>query len=215
MTDADDTIRDEPAAVEVSGPHVLAEGYRTFARYNIALNRPDGTMDRYDRDIMLAGAVIGLIPVDLARRELVLLRQFRIAAHIATGRGDMVELVAGRCDPGESPIETARRECVEEIGVVPTRIAELFSFLPAPGITDEIMTLFVGEVDAGAVPERTGLAGEHEYIRPLRVPLDAAPALLAGGALHSGPLMMGLHWLRLHRNRLDEVLAGTGIVSSV
>ncbi len=200
--------QDEPAEAEVAGPHVLAEGHRTFARYSIALDRPDGPTDAYHRDIVLAGSVIGLIPVDLARRELVLLRQFRVAAHVATGRGDMVELVAGRCDPGEVPIDTARRECREEIGVTPTRIAELFAYMPAPGVTDEVMTLYVGEVDAARVPERTGLAGEHEYIRPFRAPLDAVPALLASRALHSGPLMMGLHWLALNGNRLEEMLAG-------
>lgn len=206
MSDSASLPRDEAAEAEVGAGQILAKGFRTFARYGIALRRPDGATDQYDRDLCLAGSVIGLIPVDLARRELVLLRQFRVAGHLATGRGDMVELVAGRCDPGEAPIDTARRECAEEIGVAPRRLVELFPFMPAPGVTDEIMTLFLAEVDAGAVPERTGLAGEHEYIRPLRLSLDAVPALLASRGLHSGPLMMGLHWLTLNGSRLEEVL---------
>ncbi len=62
-----------------------------------------------------------VLPVDLARDEVVLLRQFRLAAHLANGDGSLVEIVAGHVEANEQPVATARRECVEEIGVAPDR----------------------------------------------------------------------------------------------
>ena len=62
-----------------------------------------------------------MLPVDVTRGEVVLLQQFRLAAHLANGNGSLFEIVAGHVEANDSPLETARRECVEEIGVRRTR----------------------------------------------------------------------------------------------
>lgn len=204
---ADALPADAAAPAQVGPAEILARADRTFARYPIALSRVGGDPDRYERDVCLLGPVVGVIPVDLARRELILLRQFRLAGHLATGQGDMVEIVAGRVEAGEKPLQAARRECVEEIGLAPERLVELFAYMPAPGVTDEIMTLFLARVDARDLPERAGLAQEHESIEPLRVPLDHVPAMLRGNAVRSGPLVLSLHWLALNGARLNEMLS--------
>jgi ADP-ribose pyrophosphatase len=146
--------------------------------------------------------VIGVIAVDPGRGEIVLIRQFRLAAHLATGNGELVEIVAGRVDANETPAEAARRECLEEIGVAPTRLVELFSFFPTPGLTDELATIFLAVVDASAVPERAGAAAEAEETRPLRVDIDHAIAALAQGRISNGLLIIALQWLALNRERL-------------
>jgi ADP-ribose pyrophosphatase len=146
-----------------------------------------------------------LLPLDLERGEIVMIRQFRPAAHLANGKGEMVEIVAGRVEPGEQLKETARRECEEEIGVTPSALVELFSYLPTPGLTDEEVTLFVAAIDASRVPERTHPT-EGEYIEVLRVPIDTPLAALAAGTMRNGPLVVGLQWLALNRGRLRELL---------
>ena len=51
--------------------------------------------------------------------------------------------VAGRSlKPGEDPERAARRECHEEIGLVPGRLDKLGSFYPTPGYCDEQMNFF-------------------------------------------------------------------------
>jgi len=191
---------DRAAPAEFSAPERPAQGFFDYQRFRVRL--PAGTQTR---DVVRAGKVVALLPVDVERGEIVMIRQFRPAAHLANGKGEMVEIVAGRVEAGEQLKETARRECLEEIGVAPSALVELFSYLPTPGLTDEEVTFFVAAVDASRVPEQTHPT-EGEYISVMRVPIDAALAALNDGEMHNGPLVVGLLWLALNRARLRELL---------
>ena len=192
-------LADRPAAVTLSAPEPLGKGYFDYQRFRLTLDGETQT-----RDVVRAGKVVAVLPVDLARGEVVLIRQFRLPAHLANGRGELIETVAGRVEPGEEPAATARRECEEEIGVAPTKLIELFTFLTTPGLTDEEVALFLAAVDASRVPARTDAAGER--IATLRVPIDTAIEAAAGGALRNGPLLMALQWLALNRARVPALL---------
>ena len=96
--------------------------------------------------------------------------------------------------------------------MAPDPLIELFSYLTSPRFSDEVITLFLGIVDASRVPARAGLAAEHEETVLMRVPIDAALAALAGGTLHNGPLIVALQWLALNRARLGEIVR-TGSVA--
>ena len=109
-------LADRSAEVAVSAPELLAKGFLPYQRYRVTLKGPDVTVLQ-TRDILLAGRVVAVLPVDLARGEVLLIRQFRLPAHLADDCGDMVETVAGRAEAGESLEQTARRECQEEIGI--------------------------------------------------------------------------------------------------
>lgn len=204
MRDRD--LADLPADIELSAPEPLAQGYRDYQRYRLTLRTGDDTQVVQTRDIMRGGKVVAVLPVDLARDEVVLIRQFRLAAHLADGRGDMIEIVAGGIEAGETAIDAARRECMEEIGVAPDRLVELFSYLTTPGITDEAIALFVASVDASAVPPRSGAAQEGEQIATMRVPIDDALAALDLGTMRNGPLILALQWLALNRGRVAKLL---------
>ncbi len=206
-------LADRPVEVSVSSPEVLAAGYRAYERYQVVLPRPDRAPLAQTRDIVRGGVVVGVLAVDPARDELVLIRQFRLAAHLATGKGELVEIVAGRVDPGESPAESARRECLEEIGVAPDVLVELFGFLPTPGITDEYAVFFVGTVDAGKVGDRGGAAHEAEETEPVRVKIDDALAALSTGRIANALLIIALQWLALNRHRLDALIRSARVAA--
>jgi len=193
-------LADRAADVSLSPPEQLGKGFFDYQRYKVGL--PTGAQVR---DVLRAGKVIAVLPLDVARGEVVMIRQFRPAAHLANGKGETVEIVAGRVEAGEALAEAARRECQEEIGVAPGALVELFSYLPTPGLTDEEVTLFVASVDASRVPERTHPT-EGEYISVLRVPIEAALAALSKGAMRNGPLVLALHWLALNRGRVADIL---------
>lgn len=197
---------DRPADVELDEPETLARGFRPYRRYHLTLRTPGHAPLHQQRDILIGGKVIAVLPVDLARSEVVLIRQFRLPAHLGNGKGDMVEIVAGRVEPGETPEVSARRECEEEIGVVPDKLVELFSFMTTPGITDETIVLFLAGIDATRVPPQCGAADEGERIETIRLPIDGVSAMLQQGGVANGPLIMALQWLALNRARLADLL---------
>jgi len=205
-------LADLPVDVAIAGEEPLGKGFREYRRYHFLLPGDDHRQPR-TYDLLRFGRVVAVLPVDLARNEVVLIRQFRLSAQLANGRGDLVEIVAGHVEGPEKPAAAARRECIEEIGLAPSVLVELFTFLPTPGASDEKITLFLGIVDAAAVPERAGSAAEDEETRPLRVPVEAAIAALDNGAMHNGVLVLALHWLARNRHRLAEIVRdgdGTG-----
>jgi ADP-ribose pyrophosphatase len=69
--------------------------------------------------------------------KVILVRQYRYAVNAF-----LWELPAGSVDEGESPEEAARRECHEEIGLVPTTTVRLGAMYPTPGYCDEEMFFF-------------------------------------------------------------------------
>jgi ADP-ribose pyrophosphatase len=70
--------------------------------------------------------------------RILLVRQYRVPA-----RAFLWELPAGKIDPGELPMETAKRELVEETGYSATNWKQLTTFYPSPGYVEERMTLFL------------------------------------------------------------------------
>jgi ADP-ribose pyrophosphatase len=202
-----DLLEDLPVHASISPPELLGKGFRTYQRYRYTLPGEDHALP-HTHDLIRFGRIVGVLPVDLARDEVVLIRQFRLPAQLANGNGDMVEIVAGHVEADEKLIEAAHRECLEEIGVAPVALTELFTYLPTPGASDEQITLFLGIVDAAQVPDQAGAAAEREETRPLRVSIDAALATLASGTMHNGLLVLALHWLALNRGRLKEIARG-------
>jgi ADP-ribose pyrophosphatase len=201
-------LADQPVDVTLSPPELLGKGFRLYERYRFTLPGDDPKQDARTHDVIRFGSIVAVLPVDIDRGEVVLIRQFRFPAHLANGKGDLVEIVAGHVEAGEQALEAARRECVEEIGVAPRALKELFTYLPTPGASDEEITLFLGIVDSTQVPEQAGAAAEREETRPIRVSIDAAVAALAAGAMRNGLLVMALQWLALNRGKLRELAGG-------
>jgi ADP-ribose pyrophosphatase len=70
--------------------------------------------------------------------QILLLRQYRYAAD-----GYLHEVPAGRIEPGETPLDCARRELREETGCAAERIEPLMSLFTTPGFTDELIHLYL------------------------------------------------------------------------
>jgi ADP-ribose pyrophosphatase len=201
-------LTDFPVEVAVTPPEPLGRGFRPFNRFRYDFARPHDTPRV--ADLLSSGDSVAVLPLDPASGEIILLQQFRLAAHLANGRGGLFEIVAGHVEKNENPVETARRECAEEIGCAPEPLIELFTYLTTPGLCDEQITLFLGIVDVSQIPERAGLATEREETFLVRVPVDRALAAVAARSLRSGPLLMALNWLALNRGRLDDILRDGG-----
>jgi ADP-ribose pyrophosphatase len=194
---------DRAVAVEVSPPQLLARGYRDYERFTVTVAGGDHA---HQRDVLRGAGVVAILPVDLQRNEVVLIRQFRLSAHLGNGLGEMIEIPAGRLDGEESYAAAAARECEEEIGVKPARLTEVLNYFPTPGLTDERIVVFLAAVDASKVSERGGLASEAEDIRPFTLALDDVAAAVAAGGIHNGATLIALQWLLLNRARIAALL---------
>jgi ADP-ribose pyrophosphatase len=202
---SDETVADLPSELTLSTPELLAAGYCRYERFKLR-SSPNDRSVALVRDILRCDPVAAVLPIDPARDRVVLLRQVRAAAQLVGGRGDLVEIVAGRVEPGETPAEAACRECMEEIGVEPSALIELLGYLPSPGISDEQIMLFLGVVDSSKIGTAGGLPSEREATRPWAVPVEAALAANTRNAVRSGPLVVALQWLALNRGRLPDIL---------
>lgn len=103
------------------------------------------------------------------KQEICLIRQWRHAAG-----GFIWEVPAGRLDPGEEPEAAARRELLEEAGVIAAEWSSLGAMLPSPGFCDERLHLFLAR-NLTLVPTQHE-DDEHIEIhwRPLNVALEMA-----------------------------------------
>ena len=200
---------DAPADVAVSAPELLAKSFRSLERYRVTLRHSDGKVSSLTRDVLRVGHVIAVLAIDPVRNVVVLIQQFRLAAHLAIGLGELVEIVAGHVEQGETAEQAARRECCEEIGVEPQTLYPILRFMPAPGVNDEHTTMFVGTVDSSTVPERAGAATETEETQPICVEIETALAALAEGKVHNGYLIIALQWLALNRHKLPALTASS------
>jgi ADP-ribose pyrophosphatase len=200
---ADDDLSDHAVEVALTGPEDRGGGTYRYERYAVKLDTGVVT-----RDAVRIGRVVVIIPVDLERDEIVLIRQFRLGAHLALGLGELVEVPAGRVERGEDVAAAARRECEEETGLTPQTLAPLCDLMPSPGSSDEHMFFFLAIVDASKVLESAGAADEQEHIRPLRVPIGRALEALKAQTLHYGAAVIALQWLALNRERLSDIARG-------
>ena len=91
------------------------------------------------------------------------------------------ELPAGTLDPGEEAEAAARRECHEEIGLLPTSAEPLGRFLPTPGYCDEAMFFF--KLTGLYQPEQPAEPDPDECIEPKVVTLDEARAMVRRGEI--------------------------------
>jgi ADP-ribose pyrophosphatase YjhB (NUDIX family) len=131
------------------------------ALFDVTLER----WGRHEREIVEHPGAVCVVAVD---REgcVALVRQLREA----TG-GELLELPAGTAEPGETPIETARRELAEETGLTGGRWREVCAFWTTPGFTRERMTLFFAEgvePGGGRVLRARPLAVRRDRVAPRR-----------------------------------------------
>lgn len=157
------------------------------------------------RASFLGGDAVTVLPYDPKLDAVLVVRQFRYGAF---ARGDnnpwCLEPAAGRIDPGETPEETAHRELVEETGVEAGELHFTGRYYPSPGAYSEYIYSYVATADLGGTDGGVGgLEDEAEDIMRHVLPLDEALAMIETGAINTGPLILGLMWLKLNREKLS------------
>ena len=108
-----------------------------------------------------SGSVVVLAVDDSGPEPRVLLeRQYRYAA-----QDYLLELPAGRIDPGEDPLAAGKRELLEETGYTASRWKRALFFYPSPGFVEETMTVFLARgLKSGTAQPEDDERIEHEFV---------------------------------------------------
>jgi ADP-ribose diphosphatase len=100
---------------------VAYRGYVRVERYRLRHRLfAGGWSGEIVREVIERGHAVAVLPYDSVRDQVVLLEQFRVAAHAGGHAPWQTEIVAGIIEDGEDEIEVAHRETVEECGCEPS-----------------------------------------------------------------------------------------------
>ena len=144
---------------------------------------------RIQRSVVRHAGSAVMMAVD-ERGRILLVRQYRLPA----GRY-LWELPAGRLDPGERPLQAARRELLEETGYRARSWTNLTSFWVSPGYVQERMTIFLAtDLTAGEASPM-----EDERIETRWFTAREVERMIRTGRLEDAKTMIGFFMLRERR----------------
>ncbi len=123
------------------------------------------------------------------RNEILMVRQYRYA--IAQ---EQLEIPAGLLDEGETPLEAARRELLEETGYKAAHWQQLLSVFMSPGAHDEEIHIFLA-TDLRAAGRQS--LDEDELLTLETVPLDTVLHDIEAGRIKDGKTVTGILAYRL------------------
>src|SRR5687767_9783952 len=144
---------------------------------------PDGTQ-AYREYIRHPGAV-AVVPLFDDGRVL-LERQFRYP-----NRREFIEIPAGKLEPGEPHLDTAKRELLEETGYQAKEWTRLGVMHTAIGYTDEAIELFL----AKGLAYRAAQLDAGEFLEVLKIPFEEAIAMIRDGRITDSKTVVGLLWI--------------------
>lgn len=134
------------------------------------------------RDVVHHPGGVSVVAVN-AQNEVTLVTQFRYAQG-----EDVLEIVAGKREPGEDALVTARRELAEEAGLGARCWKHLTTSYPTPGYCTERIEIYL----ATDLYEHREALDEDEFLSVTQMPLQKAVQLVLDGTVRDAKTQTGL-----------------------
>ena len=169
----------------VSGEQVFDGALLKVHRDTVRL--PDG--GRAQREYIRHPGACGIVAL-FDDGSLLLERQFRYPH-----RRDFIEIPAGKLEPGEPHLETAKRELLEETGYAAEEWAHLCVIHTAIGYTDEAIDLFL----AKKLRKQESKLDHGEFLEVLKVDFGEALEMVRDGRITDAKTVAALLWVAQFR----------------
>lgn len=144
------------------------------------------------REIIHHPGAVAIIPIT-NEGKIVFVEQYRKALERS-----IVEIPAGKLEPGEDPAVCARRELEEETGYGAKELTYIQSFATSPGFANEIIHLYVAKdlykIENKRVPD------EDEFVSIIEATLEEAEEMINNQQIYDAKTAFGVLWIKQHVN---------------
>ena len=184
--------------VAYAGFFRLEKYWLTHTLYN------GGWSEQICRELFVRGRCVAVLLYDPHTDKVVLIEQFRAGAILNPDKAWLIEIVAGAIEEGETAVEVAHREALEEAGCIIQELRVISEFYTTPGGAAERITLFCGKVDSTKIVEGVhGLAEEQEDILVRTVDFSEAYRMVESNEIDSAIPILAIQWLALNKQALQ------------
>ena len=188
---------------KILGKKIIHNGFFKMNEVTLKYQKYDGKWSNEIKRELFGGAqVSAVLPYDPDNKKIVLIQQFRPGTMSRNNDNYLDEIVAGIIDQGETPEETAIRECFEETGCRAKNLRAIQGYFPAPGSSESFYHLFLGEVVAPSKEIIKGLENENEDILVKSYSLEKVKEKMEKGEFLNGITLVALQWFFLNICRL-------------
>jgi nudix-type nucleoside diphosphatase (YffH/AdpP family) len=129
---------------QILSTRTLYEGWTSLRLVRVRLDSGEVV----NREVEDHGNAVAVLPYDPVRRTVMLIRIMRAPALLNAGRTALFECPAGLLEEAD-PVEAARREAEEEVGLALHDMEHVGRVWTSPGISAEQMDLYLAPYSAG------------------------------------------------------------------
>jgi GDP-mannose pyrophosphatase NudK len=154
---------------------ILSKLWGEYAQYELHYQRTDGTKETHIREMQDNGHGAAVLLYNIEKREVVLIRQFRLAALLYNNISEgLIEVCAGLVNDDDAAV-TIKKEIAEEVGFHIDKVEFLFKGFASPGAKTEMIYFFTAAYD-DKTPKTIGggLSEEQEDIETIFMDFDDA-----------------------------------------
>jgi nudix-type nucleoside diphosphatase (YffH/AdpP family) len=176
--------------IRIKNETLLSDNWAILKTTTLDFRRNDGTWQEQKRETYDRGHGATILLYNLAKRTIILVKQFRYSAFV-TGHDELlIETPAGKLDD-LSPEECIRAESEQETGYRVRNPRKIFDVYMSPGSVTERVYFYVAEYEA---EDKVSAGGGHEHegedIETLEVTIDEALAMVGDGRIMDGKTIM-------------------------
>ncbi|ANU28053.1 NUDIX domain-containing protein [Planococcus versutus] len=147
---------------------------------------PNGGMSK--RELIEHPGAVAIIAIT-PDNKIILVEQYRKALERS-----LIEIPAGKLEPGEAPETTAMRELEEETGYTAEKLTKIQTFATSPGFADEVVHLFAAEGLSKAT--NGAVLDADEFVELMEVTLAEAEQMVKDERIYDAKTAFAILWIK-------------------